>query len=204
MNEENEDLYNELFALFVVLDNEKIIKVEAWNKLHFEVKKFVKEIERINDKIEEVWCVSTKNGTIITRENDCIFISGNCEAMFLMLQQDKPDDYVIATNESHSVKEFIEECCRQLDLTCYFCDIDELSNDILICEEYDQKGKKLGHIKINKTEKRPWDVDYLRGDYSKAKRELGWQPEIKFKELIKIMIKEEVKRYEKTNYKKIK
>ena len=111
------------------------------------------------------------------------------EAMWLMLQQDKPSDYVIATNESHSVSEFIEECCSQLNLNCKF-----LKEHILINETIDGPDSV---IYLKDSQKRPWDVQYLRGDPSKAKRILGWEPKIKFKELIKIMIKEELKKYEK-------
>jgi GDPmannose 4,6-dehydratase len=86
------------------------------------------------------------------------------EAMWLMLQQDKPDDYVIATNETHSVKEFLK-----------------LS--------FDYAGlnwKK--HVEIDPRYFRPAEVDLLIGDYSKAKRKLGWKPKTRFAELAKLMV----------------
>jgi len=110
-----------------------------------------------------------------------------CEAMVLMLQHDTPDDYVIATNESHSVKEFIEECCRQLGLKAEF--YGTYSHFQIL-----KNNELIGTIPVNRTEKRPWDVDYLRGDYSKAERVLGWKPKVRFKELIKIMIEAELKK----------
>lgn len=110
-----------------------------------------------------------------------------CRAMWLMLQQEKADDYVIATNESHSVKEFANECCFQLDM------IIEWNRDSGIVFN---GSKHVGNIILNVHQLRPWDVSYLRGDYSKAKRVLGWTPKVTFKELIKIMIKEELKKYE--------
>jgi GDPmannose 4,6-dehydratase len=85
------------------------------------------------------------------------------EMMWVMLQQDQPDDYVVATNESHSVKEFIQECFGLLDL-----DWEKYVN-------YDQRYE------------RPAEVDLLIGDPAKAKRQLGWEPKVKFKELVKLM-----------------
>ncbi len=94
-----------------------------------------------------------------------------CRAMILILQQEKPDDYVIATGETHSVKEFVELAFEHvgLDYTKYIV----------------QDPKFM----------RPAEVDYLIGDYSKAKRILGWEPKVKFKELVKIMVDYDLKKY---------
>jgi GDPmannose 4,6-dehydratase len=89
------------------------------------------------------------------------------EAMWLMLQQDKPDDYVIATGETHTVREFAEEVFRLLDLPWIYVYIDP--------KYY-----------------RPAEVDILLGDASKAKRQLGWNPKVKFKELVRIMVNAEL------------
>lgn len=86
------------------------------------------------------------------------------EAMWLMLQQDKPDDYVVATGETHSVKEFMERVFAKLDL------------------DY----KK--HVAIDKRYFRPTEVDALLGDASKARKALGWQPKVSFDMLIDMMI----------------
>jgi len=86
------------------------------------------------------------------------------EMMWLMLQQDNPDDYVIATNETHSVKDFVIETFNQLDL------------DWEKYVEYDDRYE------------RPAEVDLLIGDPTKAKKQLGWEPKVKFKELVKIMV----------------
>lgn len=94
------------------------------------------------------------------------------ESMWLMLQQKEPDDYVIATNESHSVKEFAEKAFAAAGLDW-------------------QK-----HVKIDKRFLRPLDVNYLQGDYEKSKRKLGWQPKVKFNELVEIMVKEDLRRWE--------
>ncbi len=91
------------------------------------------------------------------------------EAMWLMMQQDEPDDYVIATNETHSVREFLEVAFAHADLDW-------------------QK-----HVEIDPRYFRPAEVDLLIGDYSKAQRKLGWEPKTKFAELVKIMVDADLK-----------
>ncbi len=92
------------------------------------------------------------------------------EAIWLMLQQDQPDDYVIATNETHSVKEFLEVAFAHVGLD----------------------WKK--YVEIDAKYFRPAEVDLLIGDYSKAKKKLGWEPKTKFEELTKLMVDEDVRR----------
>jgi len=94
------------------------------------------------------------------------------ESMWLILQQDEPDDYVIATGEAHSVKEFCEIAFNIVGL-----DLQE-------------------YVKVDKRFMRPLDVNYLCGDYSKAKKKLGWKPRTKFQQLVKIMVEEDLKRWE--------
>jgi GDPmannose 4,6-dehydratase len=90
------------------------------------------------------------------------------EAMWLMLQQDKGDDYVIATNETHSVREFLEVAFGYVDL--------------------DWKR----HVEIDRRYYRPTEVDLLIGDYSKAKKQLGWRPRTRFVDLVKLMVDADV------------
>lgn len=90
------------------------------------------------------------------------------EAMWLMLQQDKPDDYVIATGQTHTVREFLEEAFK--------------------CVGLDYKK----YVEFDKRYLRPAEVDLLIGDASKAKKKLGWQPKTTFKELVKIMVDADV------------
>ena len=86
------------------------------------------------------------------------------EAMWLMLQQEEPDDYVIATGETHSVREFLDEVFALLDLDW------------------------REHVEIDPRYFRPSEVDLLLGDASKAREKLGWQPRVTFKELARIMV----------------
>jgi GDPmannose 4,6-dehydratase len=94
------------------------------------------------------------------------------EAMWLILQQEEPDDYVIATNESHSVKEFVEKAFEIAGL------------------DWEK------HVNMDKRFIRPLDVNYLIGDYSKAKKKLGWEPKIRFNKLVEIMVESDIQRWE--------
>lgn len=94
------------------------------------------------------------------------------EAMWLMLQHNIPDDYVIATNESHSVKEFVELAFEVVGLDW-------------------QK-----YVRADKRFFRPLDVEFLQGDYSKAKKKLHWEPKVRFNELVKILVKKDLERWE--------
>jgi GDPmannose 4,6-dehydratase len=86
------------------------------------------------------------------------------EAMWLMLQQEKPDDYVIATGEAHSVRELLDQSFGYLKL--------------------DWKR----YVEIDQRYFRPAEVDLLVGDSSKARRLLGWEPRIRFTELVRMMV----------------
>lgn len=86
-----------------------------------------------------------------------------CEAIHLMLQQKNPEDFVIATNETHSVREFVEETFKLAELD----------------------WKK--YIEIDERLFRPEEVSVLQGDFTKAKQKLGWEPKTKFKDLVKLM-----------------
>jgi GDPmannose 4,6-dehydratase len=97
-------------------------------------------------------------------QRDWGFAGDYVEAMWLMLQQDQPDDYVIATGETHSVREFLDEAAA-------------------IAEVDWQK-----HVEIDPRYFRPAEVDQLIGDATKARERLGWKPRVKFKELARMMM----------------
>ncbi|HBE02366.1 MAG TPA: GDP-mannose 4,6-dehydratase, partial [Spirochaetia bacterium] len=104
------------------------------------------------------------------------------EAMWLMLQQKTADDFVIATNEMHSVREFCEYACKEagFDIAWQGKGVKEKGLD-----------KKTGKIifEIDPKYFRPTEVELLIGDYSKAKKIMGWQPKTKFKDLVRLMMK---------------
>ncbi len=105
----------------------------------------------------------------IRSKRDWGLASDYVEAMYLMLQQDEPDDYVIATGESHSVREFVE-----------------------IAFDYAGLGNWEQYVKFDKSLMRPADIYDLVGDYSKAKRILGWKPKTNFKQLVQIMVDNDI------------
>jgi len=102
-------------------------------------------------------------------KRDWGFAGDYVKAMWLMLQQDKPDDYVIATGETHSIKDLFDLAFAEVGIK-------------------DWKP----YVKQDKRFMRPAEVDLLIGDYSKAKKVLGWEPEVKFPELIKMMVKNDL------------
>lgn len=91
------------------------------------------------------------------------------EAMWLMLQQDIPDDYVIATNETRSIREFLDEAFKVIGISNW--------------ESYIKQDPKF---------MRPAEVDVLKGDYTKASANLGWVPKTKFSELVRIMVENDI------------
>ncbi len=111
------------------------------------------------------------------------------EAMWLMLQQEEADDYVIATGETRSVREFVENAfkCAGFDVVWDGSGIDEKGID-------NNTGKIL--LEVSPEFFRPSEVEILIGDCSKAKKKLGWQPRTKFSELVKIMVEADIKRIE--------
>ena len=113
------------------------------------------------------------------------------EAMWLMLQQDEPDDYVIATGETHSVREFVELAFAHLgiDIRWQGKGVNEIGYD-------KNTGKKL--VAVDPIYFRPTEVELLIGDISKAHANLGWYPKITFKELVAEMMKYEIENVKKT------
>jgi GDPmannose 4,6-dehydratase len=99
----------------------------------------------------------------IDAQRDWGYAKDYVEMMWIMLQQEKPDDYVVATNEVHSVREFCQECFGLLGLDW---------------EKY---------VKYDARYERPAEVELLIGDPAKARKQLGWEPKVRFKELVKIM-----------------
>ena len=110
----------------------------------------------------------------IKAKRDWGFAGDYVQAMWLMLQQDKPTDYVIATGKSHSVEDFLEKSFEYAGIKNWK-DYVEISNQLM----------------------RPHDIDNLVGDASKAKKELGWKPTMTYEELIKLMVDSDQKLFEK-------
>ncbi|MFH0869452.1 MAG: GDP-mannose 4,6-dehydratase [archaeon] len=104
------------------------------------------------------------------------------EAMWLMLQQNEPDDFVIATGETHSIREFLEESFKAVGISI------KSNGKKGVEEEYLRTDTGEAVVKIDPKFFRPAEVDHLIGDASKARKTLGWKPKITFKGLVKDMI----------------
>jgi GDPmannose 4,6-dehydratase len=97
-------------------------------------------------------------------KRDWGFAKDYMDGAWRMLQADEPDDYVLATNETHTVEEFLDEAFRYVDLDWH------------------------DYVTIDPRYFRPSEVDLLIGDYSKAKEKLGWEPTVRFQELVRMMV----------------
>lgn len=138
--------------------------------LEFVTRKITNSVAKISLGLED--CIELGN---IDAKRDWGFAPEYIEAMWLMLQMDKPDDYVIATNETHTIKEFLEIAFNSVGL------------------DY---GK---YVKIDKRFMRPLDVRYLKGDYRKSQSKLGWAPKTNFSQLVEIMLKSDLERWNRWN-----
>src|ERR1700691_532258 len=127
--------------------------------LEFVTRKVTHGVARIAHKLDEKLPLGN-----LDAQRDWGYAADYVRAMWLMLQQDKPDDYVVATGETHSVQEFLEVVFAHLKL------------------------KWQDHVEIDQRFFRPAEVDLLIGDASKAKRQLGWTPKVKFERLAELMI----------------
>lgn len=140
--------------------------------LEFVTRKVSNAVARINlgkQKILELGNLESKR--------DWGFAGDYVEAMWLMLQQEKADDYVIATGENHSVSEFVEMAFKIVGI--------------------DNWGKYV--IANKKDYMRPAEVDYLIGDYSKAKKVLGWKAKTSFRQLVEMMVKADIEMEKRSN-----
>ena len=167
--------YRESYNLFacngVLFNHESPRRGES-----FVTRKITRSLARIKLGLDQ--CLYLGN---LEAKRDWGYAKDYVEAMWLMLQQAKPDDYVISTGETHTVREFTEEACRNLGINLKWKGngIDEVGID-------ESSGKEI--IKIDPFYFRPTEVDLLIGDSSFAKKKLGWKPKVKFKELVKLMV----------------
>jgi len=118
-------------------------------------------------------------------KRDWGFAGDYVEAMWLMLQQEVPEDYVIATGETHSVREFCDLCFSELEMPLTWRGSEKEEKG------YGPDGRLL--VQVDPRYYRPAEVDLLLGDYSKARKQLGWKPKVTFQELAKMMVGADLK-----------
>ena len=150
----------QLFACSGILFNHE----SPYRGLEFVTRKISNALARIKFKKQEKLFLGN-----IYAKRDWGFAGDYVEAMWMMLQQEKPDDYVIATGESHSIEEFLD-----------------------LATEYAGLGDWHEFVEFDKNLNRPTDIEDLVGDSSKARKQLGWSPKIGFKELVKMMVEYDI------------
>ncbi len=159
-------VYRESYGMFIC--NGMLFNHESpLRGLEFVTRKIANEVAKIKLGLSDQLILGN-----LDAQRDWGYAKEYVELMWGILQHDKPEDFVIATNETHSVQEFVEESFKAVGL--------------------DWKM----YVRINEQYKRPYEVQYLKGDYNKAKKILGWEPKTKFNELVKLMVDADLKRWE--------
>lgn len=154
----------------------------------FVTRKITRAVARIKEGLQE--SLSLGN---IEAKRDWGYAPEYTEMMWLMLQQDQPDDYVVATGEMHTVREFVEAAFKSVGINIDWqgSGVDEVGRDA-------ETGKVI--VKMDSRYYRPTEVEQLLGNPAKAKQKLGWEPKVKFEELVKIMIDADWKSVKKKGY----
>lgn len=184
-----------LYAYWITVNYREAYKLYACNGILFNhesplrgetfvTRKITRGVARIKLGVQETLYLGNLNAL-----RDWGFAGDYVQAMWLMLQQQTPDDYVVATGETHSVREFVELAFENIGITIVWSGdgLAEVGTDAAT-------GKVL--VRIDERYFRPTEVDFLQGDASKIKEKLNWQPQLSFPELVKVMIAEDLKRTE--------
>jgi GDPmannose 4,6-dehydratase len=179
--------YREAYGMFaangILFNHESPMRGET-----FVTRKITRALSRIKLGLQDTLFLGNMDA-----RRDWGFAGDYVEAMWLMMQQEKPDDYVIATGQSHSVREFVESACGHLEIPLQWRGegLDEVGVDT-------STGKAI--IKIDPRYFRPTEVEFLLGDPSKARSELGWQAKMSFGELVAHMIDADYHQQEREQY----
>ncbi len=175
--------YREAYDLFAV--NGILFNHESPRRgKRFVTRKITRAVARITKGKQDKIYLGNMNA-----KRDWGYAKDYVKMMWMMLQHDTPEDFVIATGETHTVREFVEAAFSHVDVEIEWQG-----------EGVDEKGidKDTGKVLVEVDPKyfRPTEVDLLIGDPSKAKEELGWEPEVKFKELVQLMVQSDLEAIE--------
>ena len=154
----------------------------------FVTRKITRAVARIKNGIQDKLSMGN-----IDAKRDWGFAPEFCEGMWRMLQHDTAEDFVLATGETHTVREFIELSFKEIGMNIEWSGKNENEKGM------DSKTGKV-IVEIDKNYFRPTEVDLLIGDPSKAKEKLGWIPKVTFEELVKIMVKADCAMVQKKGY----
>jgi GDPmannose 4,6-dehydratase len=172
--------YREAYDMFacngILFNHESPLRGET-----FVTRKITIAVSKIKKGLQDKLYLGNLNA-----KRDWGFAGDYVEAMWLMLNQDKPDDYVVATGETHSVREFTELAFREagVDIEWEGEGVNEIGRD-------GNSGKVL--VEVDPMFYRPTEVDLLIGDPSKAREKLGWKTKVSFEELIRMMVKSDMR-----------
>ena len=179
--------YREAYGLYgcngILFNHESPLRGET-----FVTRKITRALARIKLGLQETLYLGNLNA-----QRDWGHARDYVEMQWLMMQQPKPDDYVIATGHQHTVREFVQAVCKRLDISIHWqgTGIDEKCYD-------EQTGKCL--VAVDPRYFRPTEVETLLGDPTKAKQQLGWQPRISFQQLVEEMVNEDFKLAEQDSF----
>ena len=182
-----------LYAYWIVVNYREAYNLFACNGILFNhesprrgetfvTRKITKAACKINLKLQDVLLLGN-----LDARRDWGYAPEYCEGMWKMLQQEEAQDYILATGRTASVREFTELAFKEFDVTIKWrgSGVNEVG--------LDTKTDKV-IIKIDKNYYRPTDVDVLRGDFSKAKKELNWRPKTNLEQLVKLMVKSDMQK----------
>jgi GDPmannose 4,6-dehydratase len=175
--------YREAYNIFasngILFNHESPLRGET-----FVTRKITRGIARIKYGLQEKIFLGN-----LDAKRDWGYAGDYVEAMWLILQQDEPDDYIIATGKTYSVRDFVERAFAEAKISIEWRgkDLDEKAYDM-------NTGKVL--VEIDPKYFRPTEVDLLLGDSAKAQQKLGWRPKVTFDELVKMMVEADLKRAE--------
>ena len=188
-----------LYAYWIIINYREAYNLFACNGILFNhesprrgetfvTRKITRAASRIKLNIQDVLYLGN-----LDAKRDWGYAPEYVEGMWMMLQKDYPEDYILATGKNHSIREFVELTFKYLDIEIEWDGKDEEEVGL------DSKtGKKI--IGIDKKYYRPSEVDQLLGDASKAKNELGWEPKTTFEDIVKIMIEADLQKVKMRGY----
>ncbi len=179
--------YREAYNMFacngILFNHESPIRGET-----FVTRKITRAVARIKLGLKDIFYLGN-----LDAKRDWGFARDYVRAMWMILQHSEPDDFVVATGETHSVREFVEKAFREvgIDLIWKGQGLDEAGIDA-------KTGKVL--VKIDPRYFRPTEVEFLLGDPTKARTKLGWKPKTSFDDLVKMMVQEDLKEAERDQF----
>jgi len=190
---------SKLFAYWIIVNYREAYDIFACNGILFNhessrrgetfvTRKITRAAARIKAGLQETLLLGN-----LDAKRDWGYAPEYVEGMWRMLQQDEPSDYVLATGETHTVRDFVEVAFHELGIKLKWEGKNEEEEGI------DERTGKV-RIKIDSNYFRPTEVELLLGDASKAKKKLGWEPNVKFEELVRIMAKADWEKVQKRGF----